>query len=304
MRRLVPFLLGLLVLALAAGCGGSGGTTVAQPLTPERLTQSARASADAESGRFTFALDMQLPGTDQPFAFSGEGAFDAASERASMSLDMSSFADLFGQFFGAFGAKGELPGGFGDPEKWKIEAIQDGLTIYMRFPVLDEQLPDGASWVKIDAGAAAKAQGLDLGELKQFTENDPRDTLDYLRAVAGEIVPVGPEQVRGADTTHYKATIDLLRYEQLVPPAQREKLGATFEQVVQESGLRYVPIDLWVDDGGLVRKLSMNLTVTDPASSQQVEAAMTFELYDYGQPVEIDLPDAAEVVDASTLESG
>jgi len=298
MRHALAILLGILLTGLLAGCGGGGGTVASEPLTLARLTQSAKASSDASSARFSFSLQMSLPGADEPFSFSGDGAFDAATKRAAMSIDMSSFAQLFAQAFGAFGAK---PEGFGDAEKWKIEAVQDGLTVYMRFPLLDEKLPAGKRWVRVDAGAAAKARGLDLDQLKQFAENDPRKTLDYLRAVAGDIVPVGTEEVRGADTTHYKATIDLLAYKNLVPASQREKLGAAFEQMMQQAGLRYVPVDLWVDADGLVRRMTMTMEMSDPSGGQSADASMTFEIFDYGKSVEIELPDASEVVDAATL---
>ena len=42
-----------------------------------------------------------FPGADEPFALSGEGAFDEPSERASFAVDMSSFAQLLGGFFAA-----------------------------------------------------------------------------------------------------------------------------------------------------------------------------------------------------------
>jgi hypothetical protein len=297
MRRLVLGLLGVLAAALLAGCGGTGGGSALQPLTPKQLTDSAAASADANSARFTFGMQMTVPGVDDPFSFSGDGAFDAGSGRASMSIDMSSFAKLLGQAFGAFGGTVDL----GDADKWKIEAVQDGLTVYMRFPLIAEKLPQGKTWVKLDVAAAAKAQGVDLDQLKQFTENDPRKTLDYLRAVAGKIVPVGREDVRGVDTTRYKATIDLLAYKDLMPAAQREKVGSAFDQAVQQLGLRYLPVDLWVDDDGLVRKMVMAMSVNAPSGSEQAEMSMTFELFDYGKAVDIELPDASEVADASTL---
>ncbi len=301
MRRLLLILLGVLVTVLLAGCGGGVGSPGAsEPLTPERLMQSASASAGAKTARFSFDMEMTLPGVDDPFSFTGEGAFDADAGRGSMSIDMSSFAKLLGQAFAGFGGSSAA---LGDADKWKIEAVLDGLTVYMRFPLIAEKLPDGKTWVRLDVGEAAKAQGLDLDQLKQFTESDPRRSLDYLRAVAGKIAPVGSDEVRGEDATHYKATIDLLKYKQLVPASQREKLGSTFDQAVQQMGLRYVPVDLWVDGQGLVRKMTMTLTMQDPASAQSAEMSMTFELYDYGEPVEIDIPDASDVADASTLKT-
>jgi hypothetical protein len=305
LRRLSVLLLCALLTVLAVGCGGGGGggTAIPENLTVERLTQSAAASANARTGRFEFDMEMTIPGADEPFSFTGAGTFDADAKRAALSIDMSSFAKMLGQAFGGFGGLGGGSVDFGDADAWKIEAVQDGLVLYMRFPLIAEKLPDGKSWVRIDAGEVAKAQGFDLDQLKQFTENDPRKTLDYLRAVAGNIVPVGADEVRGEATTHYKATIDLLKYKSLVPASQRAKLGSTFDQAVQQMGLRYVPTDLWVDGDGLVRKMTITLSMTDPASSQSVEMAMSFEMFDYGRPVDIELPSPGEVAEVSSLDA-
>jgi hypothetical protein len=63
-------------VAVLAGCGGGASVTGGEPISFEQLSQAARTSADASSGRFSFSLEMGLPGADKPFAFAGEGAFD------------------------------------------------------------------------------------------------------------------------------------------------------------------------------------------------------------------------------------
>jgi len=51
---------------------------------------------------------------------------------------------------------------------------------------------------------------------------------------------------------------------------------------------------------GLVRKLSMEVSTTEQASQAGV-ATISFELWDYGEAVAIDLPPASHVADASAL---
>ena len=301
MLRRLTLLLAAAAAVIAAGCGGGdGGNIAAEPLTPQRLLQSASASAEARTARFAFEMEMTMPGVDEPLSLSGEGAFDADARRASMSFDMASFARGLGQAFGGLGGGSELP--LDDPDKWRIDAVQDGLTLYLRFPLFEEKLPAGKSWVEIDVGEAAKAQGFDLEQLTQLTENDPRKTLDYLRAVAGKIVPVGEEEVRGVDTTRYKATLDLAEYAKLAPAGQRAKLSSMLGRVMEQAGLRYVPVDLWVDGEGLVRRMTMELSISPNGGAESAEMTMTFELFEYGEPVEIALPPAAEVVDLATLQ--
>lgn len=290
-----------LVAVLAAGCGGGdGGSAVSgEPISLRELAKAARSSADATSGRFAFSMDLSFPGAKQPFAFTGEGAFDAMSERASFTLDMSSFASLLGGLFA-----GAAPAGapdFGDPDGWQIEAILDGHVMYLRFPAMAEQLPGGKSWVREDLQASVQASGIDFGDFQQFTNNDPRAILDFLRAVSGDIETVGAESVRGVDTTHYRTTIDPLDYEKLAPPDKREELGSLVHEMVAQSGIGKIPVDIWVDEFGFVRKLTMAFSATQPSTTQSAEASMTFELYDYGAEVAIELPPAAQVVDASAL---
>ena len=46
---------------------------------------------------------------------------------------------------------GTIKGDLGSPEDWKLEAIQDGDTAYINFPLLAKQLPAGKTWIKGDA---------------------------------------------------------------------------------------------------------------------------------------------------------
>jgi hypothetical protein len=291
-------LLGLLA-ALAGGCGGNDGTvTSGEPVSLEALSAAASSSADATSGRLAFSLELSMPGSDDRFGFSGEGAFDAASERAELSLDMSSFAALLGGLFA--GAAGSGAPDFDDPDGWRIEVVQDGNEAYVRFPALADQLPAGKSWVRADARDAG-AQGIDFSELEQLTGTDPRELLRALEAVSGEIETVGTEELRGVETTHYRATIDPAEYAKLASKAQGEQLGELVDGIVAQSGLGAFPVDVWLDGSGLVRKVAMDLSATQPGTSEEFEASVSFELFDYGEPVEIELPPASRVVDASAL---
>jgi hypothetical protein len=291
-------------LAAAAGCGGGSGTSVTsgQPISFEQLSQAAASSADATSGRFGFSLEMTMPGTTKPFAFSGEGAFDASTDRAQLSFDFSSFAEMLGGLFSGFAGPDAQAPDFGDPSAWKIEAVQDGDVMYMRFPAMSSELPAGKSWVRMDLGEAARAQGFDFSQLQDLTGNDPRKTLEFLRAASGGIETVGTEELRGVTTTHYRATVNLADYEKLVPPSEREELRSMMGEVIEQTGLDEIPVDVWLDAHGLVRQLEMSFSATQPGTTETVDAAMTFELYDYGKLVDIELPPAGQVVDAADVD--
>ena len=236
---------------------------------------------------------MSLPGAGGSLALSGDGAFDADADRSAMSLDMSSFATLLGGLFGA--TAGPDAPDFGDPDAWKIDVVQVGEDAYVRFPAMADELPDGRSWVRGDYEGAG-AQGVDLDELTQV---DPRELLGLLRGASGDVEVVGIEELRGTETTHYRATIDPAEYAKLAP--DHEQLDALVDELVEQSGIGDVPVDVWLDATGLVRKVTMAFTATRPGGTGTGESSVSFELWDYGEPVAIEPPPASEVVDASAL---
>lgn len=279
---------------MAAGCGGS---SVAIPELAS-FTSVAQKSSSADSARFTMDAGVTIPGTSKPLAFSADGGFDTAGQRSQLSVDLSSVAELFKSFGSSLG--GTVTGDLGSPSDWKLDAIQDGKTAYIHFPLLAKQLPPGKTWVKGDAKELSSA---DAGQMSQFGSlagTDPRDVFGMLKAVSGSIEAVGSETIRGVETSHYRATIDLAKVEQLVPAEQRQSLGS-LGQGAQQAGLTELPLDVWIDGDQLVRKLSVDLDAKQPGTDQRVKASLVVELYDYGKALDIQLPPADQVVDASTL---
>jgi hypothetical protein len=294
-------LVGTSLLAVAAlvvaGCGGGESTpaVAGEPIALEELTRSADASAEATSGRFAFDLQLEIPGADESLSFSGEGAFDKTSERASFAVDMSMFAQLLGGFLSAFGqASTDDAPDFDDPSLWQIEIVQDGEVSYVNFPVVADDLPEGKSWIR-STGERVKVSGFEFEELTDVASSDPRELLAVLEAAGGDVETVGVEQLRGVEVTHYRATIDAAEAAKKSPA----DLGPLAEPL--QAGVGEVPVDIWLDGDGLVRKLEVAITAED--QGQVGSASMSFELWDYGERVEIDLPPADEVVDASTLRS-
>jgi hypothetical protein len=293
LRRLLALTALVGAVAVLGGCGGAGAL---QPVTVDELTEAASASAEAPSGRFDLSLEMTYAGLGMPFRFTGQGAYDTEADRAAFTLDMSALAKLLGSF-GAGGSGGpDL-----SPDAWQIEAIQDGAVVYLRFPAIAEQLPAGKTWVRVDAQESAKAAGLDLSDLEQFTGEDPRTLLDFLEGVSGEIETVGSEELRGVTTTHYRATIDLRNYERLVPPGERKAIRAMLGDLVEQAGLTEMPVDVWLDDDGYVRKVYLSFAASPAGPAGALEASVVLELYDYGADVAIVPPPAADVADASAL---
>jgi hypothetical protein len=287
--------------AVLAACGGSDGSgaTAGEPISFEQLSQAASTSAETTSGRFSFALEVSSPELEQELGFSGEGAFDAASGRSSFSADMSAFMALLGGLFA--GIAGTDGPDLGDPSLWKIETVRDASTTYVKFPAIADELPDGKTWVKAEDGQVVEAGGFKLQEFEQFTQADPKQLLETLEELSGEIEVVGTETLRGAETTHYRATVDAESVATSASEESGQDLGALTDQIVGQSGISEVPIDIWIDADGLVRKILLDVTATPPGDSAPSRAMVSFELWDLGESVEIELPPASGVVDASEL---
>ena len=101
----------------------------------------------------------------------------------------------------------------------------------------------------------------DAGQLSQFGSfagTDPRDVFGLLKAVSGSIEAVGTDEIRGVETSHYRATIDTAKLEQLVPAAQRQSLGG-LDQSAEQAGSTEIPLDVWIDADQRVRKLSIDV---------------------------------------------
>lgn len=277
--RLPLLLLPVLVaIALLAGCGGAQAEL-------DLLASAAERTEDAGSARFELAMGMTMGG--RAAEATATGAFDNATRRATVSMDLGGFAQAFGQ----------APGG---PDALRLDMVLDGTVAYMRFPLISGMIPGSKPWLRLDLAELSKREGFDLGQIQSFSDSDPRRTLDYLRVVSGEIRTVAQERVRGVATTHYRAAVDLRKYPEVVPDEQRELVRKATEKLVEQLGVGAVPVDVWVDDDGLVRRVSLEFD-TGAAAGASLATTMTMDLYDYGAPVDVALPPASEVSDLAAL---
>ena len=296
MRRL-PVPLAALVAALALAASGCGGSQTAIPELAS-LTQVASTSAATETAKFAMTFEMNLPGADQSLSFGAEGGFDTPAKRSRIEVDLSSLAELMKQVGSGLG--GTVTGDLGDPSDWKLEAIMDGQVVYLHFPLIAKELPDGKTWIKGDADDFSQTGTAGLDQFGSFSGMDPRDVFGFLKAVSGSIEVVGSEEVRGVPTSHYRTTLDPAKLTDLVPAEQRKTLSGV-DEAARQAGLTELPLDVWIDADQRIRKLSIELDAKMPGSTESVQGSLVVELYDYGVPLELDLPPADQVADAATL---
>jgi hypothetical protein len=259
-----------------AGCGGGGGSASFDPVA------SAATTVKAKSAKLLFATS--ITGAGRTLHMNGLGTVDFQGQAASMTFDV-----------------GDLLRGSGLPasagEQWTI--VTQGLVMYMHAPTLAQQLPGGKEWLKVDVQALAKSHNVDLGQFRQLTQNDPTQMLAYLRAISGKVDKIGTEDVRGVETTHYRAKVDLDKVAAQAPANLRKTFRASIQSLKQGLGTDTIPVDVWVDGDNLVRRLAEHLPV---AGGGKIDFSVDF--YDFGAPVSISPPPASETLDLGQVLGG
>ncbi len=277
-RKLAPALVAPLLVA--AACATEADDAAVDVRTGPAAVVALRAvpTAAAEAGSASFEMVMEMTIEDESFEMVSTGAYDTGAQRMSMEMDT-------GGLLGRLAAAGEdAPVGLDEP----TQIVVDGTTVYLRAPLLD-MLGGGGTWLSLSSeDLGTTADGLGLGA----ASFDPSKILESLRGVTGEPEVVGTEEVRGVDTTRYTATLDLATAVAEAPADQRDLVEAQLDQL----GTAEIAVDVWVDGEGLARRLQVNMAdVLGAAGAGDTSAVLTIELFDYGEPVDIQVPSPDEV---------
>jgi hypothetical protein len=249
MRRLL-----LLLFALALALSGCGGADASLFATAVRNTEN------AGGAEIAFQWNYDVPGRDTPVVMTGTGVEDVSRQRAQITAQLPP----------------EIPGG-------EMEFIGDGLVMYIRAPIIGDEL-GGKEWMKLDLARAYDDLGIDIAQLSQVNPSTSQQ-LDALEQVSDGIRNEGREQVRGIDTTHYSATVDLHELE-----------GEGVDKLIELSGYSTFDVAVWIDDDQHIRRMEWR-----DVEIKGVVMTMIMEYVRFGVPVDIDIPDGDEVFDATDL---
>jgi hypothetical protein len=257
--------------AAAEGPAGDAGAVddVGAEDEVDETTLTTSVAATRAVGRARVELQITVAGPDGPVALVHRAAFTDGGLRAEASSDMSEAA-------AALEAAGqELEGDWSHP----TGVVIDGDAVYSQLGPMAEALghePD--DWVRARiadvtaAGAENDALALAL---------DPLGPADLLYRPVREVAVVGADDVRGVHTRHLRATLDLTGA-QAAPPA-------SFEARLVAAGVDALPVDVWLDDAGVVRRLLVSL---DEAGTMTT----TFDVFDVDADVAVTPPAPDQVV--------
>jgi hypothetical protein len=244
------------LMLLLAGCGGD--TTSLDP-----LAEAAQQTRDVPGAHFVMSGRIDAGG--ELVQFRGPGEIADHGRKLHMRMTMPA---------AILGMQGS---GSGDVT---LDVIGEGRYFYFRGGPFSELA--GGKWVRV----RDDAPGFNLGQ------NDPSQMLEYLRATS-EVEALGEDTVRGVETTHYEARIQLDKVAERVSPDAARAL----RQMTQGAGIKEIPLEVWIDDESLVRRLQMDW--------HPKGASFTFdmEMFDFGD-VQIDVPKPSEAVDLTKLLGG
>lgn len=277
-RRLAVAAAAAATTAFVAGCGSSSGAGGSSTVIPSGAPGGSVQALLAGSVDKTLAaknakirLDFSGSAAGQDLSFGGDGIADFAGKKFQLTLQLPAAAGISGT----------------------IEERVIGKDVYLKLPAAQSGLTGGKPWIKVDAsalGASSSTTGLNLGS------QDPTQLLSTLRGVSDSITKVGTAEIRGVQTTHYRAEVNLAK---AVKASGAD--ASSLEQVTKTLGSSTVPEDVYLDGNGLARRFSVTIKPVLPTPSAPSASAASFtvtiDFYDFGttDTSGITAPPASEV---------
>jgi hypothetical protein len=262
----------MVACALAAvavsACGGGGGSATVSIKTLRAAVTNTQA---AQSSRFTMELAIAVQG--KHVTVTGSGVATADGKQAQITI----------------GAEG-----------FSLEERIVGDAIYMDFggvPALAGKFPAGKHWLRISFDAIKAQTGTDLSQLFDQAQNaSPKQGLEYLQGLSGDVETIGDDTVVGQHATHYRASIDYSKVVDELP-----NLSDEVKEEIAELGT--VPADVWINDHDQLVKMHLTIDANAFGVPSGGTAEMTMEITDFGVDVNVQPPPEDQVFDLGDLGS-
>jgi hypothetical protein len=270
-------LLALQLVALAVGLTACGGDALA--LDP--VASAATKTVEAGSSRVEVKVAMKVGGDSVDMT--GSGAFDYRKARGEATYSMQ--LPMFGEV--------------------GMDMRILGTRVFIRLPeaLAGAGLTGGKEWTSVDIGKSLDRSG--LGGLDFSQQQDPTQMLQYLRAASTGVTEAGSATVRGVETTRYTGRLDFRKaldagIEKLeLTPAERQRAQEGMETMLDQLGGEGVPFEVFVDEDGLLRRMTMDMNMA--IEGEQVSMKMSMDYFDFGVAVNVQAPAAKDVFDATGM---
>ena len=260
----------------APGGQGGGNHDAGDGGDPVALIRAVTANVE-DAGAYRATFEMAITAQGQTIEATGEGEFSDDPLQVHATYRFTDMPGLEGDF--------------------EMEMILDGSVMYMRSPMLSQSSGLDTDWISMDLDELVPGFS-DLASLSQG-QNDPTAQLEYLRGIS-DAEEVGAEQVAGVETTHYSGTVDLDAAYDRLPDDTRGELKQAIAQARKQFGHGAMPVDVWVDGDGLLRRMTMSLE-SGGNSAVDFGMEMTMEIPEYGIAMHLPIPKDGDVTDVSDL---
>lgn len=209
-------------------------------------------------------IDMAYGDSTGRYEISGEGVVAADSSRMSFDVKVSME---------------------GEPGKQRMLMRNIGDEYWFRLPSLDGVLPKGKRWVHA------------VDNTTPTTLLTPEEFVEFLTE-ADEVEETGEQRVLGQNTTKYQGLIDLEELADEIGGDAQERLQRALEQENFPDNRRPgIGIDAYISEDGLPVRLVMWGGESDNDSLY-----MQTDLLEYGVPVEVEPPPAAQTIEESEFD--
>jgi len=271
------------IAALAFLLLGSGGPDLGSP-----IAQAATLSSTTPGYRMHMSLQITSSALGAPITATGTGVVDLRDHSSAMSLAMN------------LGDDSQVTQQLGG-STLRVQTILNGTTAYVKMPAaLTSSLgTSGRPWLKVDLAQLAGIPGLSSLASGPNT-SDPSQTLQLLKSVSGGVANLGRQRVDGVETTHYQAGLSLARLADGLPSAERSLGRQVLSTLQQAAPNGEFPVDVWIDDHHLVRRIVISLDLSLP-TGPNLQEVVAVDVSDYGPQSPPSTPPADQVFDAASL---
>ncbi len=275
-RNAIPLALAAGLTAVALGGCGSAAVTI------DPVAQAAVVTSHAGGAQMSMHASIEIEGLPSTMTLTGSGDFNFAEREGQIASELT-------------GLPAAASGALHATSIQLTELYAKG-ALYIQSPLFTGKLPGGARWMKLDLAELAQTTGLDTQSLTSGQSN-PAQVLEYLKASGGTVSRVGAATIRGAQTTHYRATIDLAKAIRMEAGASQGAAKQAIEKLAAQTPSQTVPVEVWIDAHNLVRRMSLSLS--QAAVGQHVKVTFQLELFNFGATPSVNAPASSEVFDAT-----
>jgi hypothetical protein len=273
----------LVVLAAATACGQAqanhtnatappASTRVSTPKPSVELAASAARTSHAKSARMAMTMRMTVPPTGQTIVAHANGVVGFRSRDGELTMNMT------------------IPGA----GVIRMREVMVWPVIYMHSPLFAAGL-HGKQWMKLDLAKIERAHGVNLNALTSTSSSDPTQMLQTLENESDSLQNLGVATVRGVQTVHYHAVIDLDKAAKNAPAAMRAAVQKSDARLVAMLGTHRMPMDVWIGQDHLVRRLAYHMALPIASTGDTMSMDVKLDMFDFGVPIHVTAPPAGQV---------